>query len=138
MARRLRIQYPGARYHVINRGNLQHDVFATFGATNAFLIALDEAAVQFGWQVHAHDPMADLETALHDELVGAIIPEAHREERRPDAEPGEFRIIGGKREFFGRTRRDAAATEAPKGRGRQTCRHNVVPNSRPECSFKRV
>ena len=53
MARRLRIQYPGARYHVINRGNLQHDVFATCGAKNAFLVALDEAAVQFGWQVHA-------------------------------------------------------------------------------------
>jgi len=29
MARRLRIQFAGARYHVINRGNLQHDVFAT-------------------------------------------------------------------------------------------------------------
>ena len=53
MARRLRIQYPGARYDVINRGNLPHDVFAPFGATNASLIALDEAAVQFGWQVHA-------------------------------------------------------------------------------------
>ena len=53
MARRLRIQYPGARYHVINRGNLQHDVFATFGAQNAFLIALEQAAVQFGWQAHA-------------------------------------------------------------------------------------
>ncbi|MGH7957616.1 MAG: transposase [Opitutaceae bacterium] len=53
MARRLRIQYPGARYHVINRGNLQHNVFATAGAKNAFLIALDEAAMQFGWHVHA-------------------------------------------------------------------------------------
>ena len=53
MAPRLRIQYPGARYHVINRGNLPPDVFAPFGPTNAFLIALDEAAVQFGWQVHA-------------------------------------------------------------------------------------
>jgi len=53
MARRLRIQYPGARYHVINRGNLPHDLFAPFGATNAFLFVLDEAAVQFGWQVHA-------------------------------------------------------------------------------------
>ena len=52
-ARRLRIQYPGARYHVINRGNLQHDVFATFAAKNAFLITLDEAAVWFGWLVHS-------------------------------------------------------------------------------------
>ena len=42
-----------ARYHVINRGNLQHDVFLTCGSKNAFLIALDEAAAQFGWQVHA-------------------------------------------------------------------------------------
>ena len=53
MARRLRIQYPGARYHSINRGNLPPDAFAACGATNAFLIALDEAAVPFGWQVHA-------------------------------------------------------------------------------------
>ena len=52
-ARRLRIQYQGARYHVINRGNLPPDVFAAFGPTNAFLIALDEAAVPFGWQVYA-------------------------------------------------------------------------------------
>lgn len=27
------IQYPGARFHVINRGNLQHDVFATDGVS---------------------------------------------------------------------------------------------------------
>lgn len=27
MARRLRIQYPDARYHVINRGNLSHAAF---------------------------------------------------------------------------------------------------------------
>ena len=50
MARRLRLQYPGARYHVINRGNLQHDVFATAGAKHAFIVALGEAAVHFGWR----------------------------------------------------------------------------------------
>ena len=27
VARKLRIQYPGALYHVINRGNYQRDVF---------------------------------------------------------------------------------------------------------------
>ena len=31
MARRLRLQFPGARYHVINRGNLQYDLFVSFG-----------------------------------------------------------------------------------------------------------
>jgi len=44
MARRLRTQYPGARYHVINHGDLQHAVFVTVGASNAFLIALAKAA----------------------------------------------------------------------------------------------
>lgn len=54
MARRLRLQFPGARYHIINRGNLQHDVFATVGANNAFLKALGEAAEQFHWKVYAY------------------------------------------------------------------------------------
>jgi putative transposase len=53
MARRLRIQFPGARYHVINRGNLQHDIFATPGAVRSFLDTLEAAAVQFRWRVHA-------------------------------------------------------------------------------------
>ena len=53
MARRLRIQFPGACYHVINRGNLQHDVFATVGAKRSFLRTLDEAAQQSGWRLHA-------------------------------------------------------------------------------------
>ena len=44
MARRLRIQFHGAQYHVINRGNLQHDVFATAGAKNSFIGTLDERA----------------------------------------------------------------------------------------------
>ena len=37
MARRLRIPFPGARYHVINRGNLRHDIFATAGARRSFV-----------------------------------------------------------------------------------------------------
>ena len=50
MARRLRIQYPDARYHVINRGNLRHDIFATPGAIRSFLAALEQAARQFAWR----------------------------------------------------------------------------------------
>ncbi len=53
MARRLRIQYPDARYHVINRGNLRHDIFATPGAIRSFIAALEQAAKQFAWRVHA-------------------------------------------------------------------------------------
>jgi hypothetical protein len=40
MARRSRVQFPVARYHVINRGNFQHPVFASAGATQAFENAL--------------------------------------------------------------------------------------------------
>lgn len=54
MARRLRIQYPGARYHVINRGNYRSDVFASAGAAQAFQDALAETAVAFGWHIHAY------------------------------------------------------------------------------------
>jgi len=54
VARKLRIQYPGAVYHVINRGNYRRDVFETEGAAQAFVRALREAAGQYGWQVHAY------------------------------------------------------------------------------------
>ncbi len=53
MARRLRIQYPGARYHVINRGNYRLDVFGTVGAAQAFRTAIAEASERHGWRLHA-------------------------------------------------------------------------------------
>jgi hypothetical protein len=40
--RRLRIQYEGALYHVINRGNFRRDVFETAGAVKAFEDTLGE------------------------------------------------------------------------------------------------
>ena len=43
VARRLRIQYPGALYHVINRGNYRRDIFETAGAARAFEQAMAEA-----------------------------------------------------------------------------------------------
>ena len=54
MARRLRIQFPGARYHVINRGNLRHDIFATAGARRSFAGVTGEACGKFGWRMHAY------------------------------------------------------------------------------------
>jgi REP element-mobilizing transposase RayT len=54
MPRILRIQYAGARYHVINRGNYRANVFSSEGAVGAFLCALDECARRFGWKIHAY------------------------------------------------------------------------------------
>lgn len=57
MARRLRLQFPGALYHVINRGNYRAAVFGSSGASRAFLLALAEACTRHGWRVHAYAVM---------------------------------------------------------------------------------
>lgn len=54
MARKLRIEFPGALYHVINRGNYRQDVFTSVGAAEAFVRALVEATTLHGWRVHAY------------------------------------------------------------------------------------
>jgi putative transposase len=54
MARKLRMQYPDALYHVVNRGNHRRDIFATAGAAQTFVTTLEEATAAFGWQVHAY------------------------------------------------------------------------------------
>jgi putative transposase len=53
MARKLRIQYPNAIYHVINRGNYRRDVFESVGTAQAFEQALMEACAESGWKLHA-------------------------------------------------------------------------------------
>jgi REP element-mobilizing transposase RayT len=53
MARKLRVEYAGACYHVINRGNYRKDLFAGNGAAESFTTCLGEAAERFGWRVHA-------------------------------------------------------------------------------------
>lgn len=53
MARKLRLEYPGACYHVINRGNYRGDVFGTEGAKAAFEACLFEACAKSGWRLHA-------------------------------------------------------------------------------------
>ncbi len=54
MARLLRVEYAGACYHVINRGNYRQELFVEDGAAAAFEQVLGEAAVRFGWKLHAY------------------------------------------------------------------------------------
>lgn len=49
-----RIQYEGALYHVINRGNYRSAVFETRGAAAAFEAALAETCVRHNWRIHAY------------------------------------------------------------------------------------
>ncbi len=54
MARKLRLEYEDAIYHVINRGNYRQDVFGTAGAAAAFERCVFEACGKSGWRLHAY------------------------------------------------------------------------------------
>lgn len=53
MARKLRLEFSGACYHVINRGNYRRNLFDTGGAAASFERCLLEAGAKFRWRVHA-------------------------------------------------------------------------------------
>jgi putative transposase len=57
MARKLRIEFEGAIYHVLNRGNYRRDLFLSPGEAKSFVLALQEAAKTFGWRVQAYAVM---------------------------------------------------------------------------------
>ena len=54
MARKLRIQYPGAVYHVMNRGDRREAIFQDAEDYECFLRTLSEACQKASWQVHAY------------------------------------------------------------------------------------
>ena len=54
MARPLRIEYPGAFYHVTSRGNEQKDVFRSRTDREKFLSYLDSATQRYNAVIHAY------------------------------------------------------------------------------------
>jgi REP element-mobilizing transposase RayT len=54
MPRKLPIEYPGAMYHVMSRGNRRQDIFLDDIDRHDFLKTLAEACQKTGWQVHAY------------------------------------------------------------------------------------
>jgi putative transposase len=59
MARKLRIQYPGAIYHAMNRGDRREDIFLDDNDRQEFVVTLGEACERTGWQVHAYCLMSN-------------------------------------------------------------------------------
>jgi putative transposase len=53
MARKLRVEYPGAIYHLINRGDRVEPIFKDDTDRQRFLERLGETCRKTGWQVHA-------------------------------------------------------------------------------------
>ena len=54
MARKLRVEFPGAIYHVMNRGDRREPIFKDDADRQRFVETLSEACAKTGWQVHAY------------------------------------------------------------------------------------
>lgn len=54
MSRPLRLEYPGALYHITARGNAQAAIFLSDADREMFLSGLGEAVERFGWLCHAY------------------------------------------------------------------------------------
>ncbi len=59
MPRKLRIQYPGAMYHVMNRGDQREAIFGDDLDRQGFLATLGEACQKTEWQMHAYCLMSN-------------------------------------------------------------------------------
>ena len=53
MARSIRIEFPGAFYHVMARGNRREAIFHDEADRQFFLQTLGEACAMTGWRIHA-------------------------------------------------------------------------------------
>ncbi len=89
MPRSLRIEYAGACYHLMSRGDRQEDIFVEEGDRLEFLRLLGQACVKTGWQVHAYCLMTN-----HFHLV---------------AETPQPNLVAGMRWFLGSTGFQSAA-----------------------------
>lgn len=75
MARKIRVEYPGAIYHVLNRGDRREPIFQDEEDRQRFMETLGEACGKTGWQVHALCLMANhfhlvVETPLGNLVAG--------------------------------------------------------------------
>ena len=59
MPRQLRVEYPGAIYHVMSRGDRREDIFHDDVDRQDFVKTLAEACQKTGWEVHAYCLMAN-------------------------------------------------------------------------------
>ena len=57
MARKLRVEYAGAIYHVMNRGDRRELISMDDADRQRFVETLGEVCSKTGWQVHAYDLM---------------------------------------------------------------------------------
>jgi len=64
MPRKPRVEYEGASYHVMSRGDHGEAIYNEEGDRQRFLTTLDEACGRTGWEVHAYVLMSNHYHAL--------------------------------------------------------------------------
>ena len=77
MAWQIRIEYPGADYHVMARGNQGRTIFRDDQDRQRFLAKLGEACGKTGWRIHAYVLMNN-----HYHLLAERGPRTPEDERR--------------------------------------------------------
>jgi REP element-mobilizing transposase RayT len=92
MARPLRIEFPGALYHITSRGNAGQRVFRDDGDRETFLATLAWVVARFGWRCHAY--------CLMDNHVHLLI-----ETPQPNLSPGMRQLNGVYTQRFNRRHR---------------------------------
>ena len=63
MARPLRIEYPGAVYHVTSRGNARNKIFSDDQDREILLFVLGEVVKRYNWLCHAYCLMDNITTS---------------------------------------------------------------------------
>ncbi len=71
MTRPLRVEYPGAFYHVINHGNAGEDIFINKRDREKFLEYLEKAVERFDIKIHTYCLMTNhvLCEASHNTII---------------------------------------------------------------------
>ncbi len=59
MARKLRVQYPGAIYHLMNHGDRREPIFKDDADRRRWVETLEECCAKTDWQVHAYCLMSN-------------------------------------------------------------------------------
>ena len=66
MPRKMRVEYPGAMYHVMSRGDQRDDIFLDDVDRHEFIKTLAEACQKTGWRLHASSDEEPLHRMSHD------------------------------------------------------------------------
>jgi hypothetical protein len=73
MARKTRIEFPGAIYHVLDRGDRRERIYRDDDDRRSFLEPLAQACGRAGWRVHAYVLMNDLGgDAFRDRMLALL------------------------------------------------------------------